>query len=101
MKIQTIVLTGALALGALTFDTLTSQTFNTNKAAANEQEYCISGPSSKLVTLREKGSESSQEAGLGRGGDCGMFVVKCTFDWCKMQMHDFEGWVKRVDLRKK
>ena len=67
----------------------------------NRPEYCISGPASKLVTLRDAPSAQSQEAGLGRGGDCGMVIEKCSGDWCLMGMHDFEAWIEKKDLRLK
>lgn len=71
-------------------------------AAAEERpEYCISGPESKLVTLRDGPSAETEEAGLGRGGDCGMEVAKCEGDWCLMQMSEFEAWIEKKDIRLK
>ena len=83
------------------FASMPSLPMNTLSAAAAEVEYCISGPSSKLVHLRDGPSGSSEEAGLGRGGDCGLFLVKCQGSWCKMQMHDFGAWIEKKDIRKK
>lgn len=94
---RSLSLTAAFAL-----TTLIAQPFQSSPTqAASDQEYCITGAESKLVRMRAKASESSEEAGLARGGDCGMGLMRCQGDWCKMQMHDFEAWVKKADLRKK
>lgn len=97
MKLKTLLTASALALAAMA-----SQPFHSTPAQATDaQEYCISGTNSKLVKMRDKGSDASEEAGLARGGDCGMSIMQCQGDWCQMQMHDFNAWVKKADLRKK
>ena len=64
-------------------------------------EYCISGPSSKLVKFRERPRSGSPEVGIGRGGDCGMTRIRCTGSWCKMGSHEFDGWLRKKDIRRK
>lgn len=64
-------------------------------------EYCVSGPSSKLVSFRERPRKGSEEVGIGRGGDCGMSLLKCSGAWCKMQSHEFDGWLRRKDIQRR
>ncbi|PLX35407.1 MAG: hypothetical protein C0605_10290 [Hyphomicrobiales bacterium] len=71
-------------------------------ATSAEFEYCITAPPDKIVTFRERASEKSQEIGIGSDGNCGLWKMgECRNGWCKMQTHEFDGWVREQNLRRK